>query len=42
MTEAEANWRALRTQQLLADGLDKFEAIAQVRQEARATPWDAT
>ena len=41
MTDAEAHWRAQRTQQLLADGLDKFEAIAQVRQEARSAPWTA-
>ena len=41
MTAAEARWRAQRTQQLLADGLDKFEAIAQVRQEARSAPWTA-
>ena len=42
VTAAEANWRAARTQQLLANGLDKFEAIAQVRQEARSAPWTAT
>lgn len=42
MTAAEAAWRAERTQQLLANGLDKFEAIAQVRQEARTAPWGAT
>ncbi len=42
VTAAEANWRAARTQQLLADGLDKFDAIAQVRQEARSAPWAAT
>ena len=41
MTAAEANWRAQRTQQLLAEGLDKFEAIYQVRQEARSAPWTA-
>ena len=39
MTAAEARWRAQRTQQLLAEGLDKFDAIAQVRQEARSAPW---
>ena len=39
MTDAEARWRVQRTQQLLADGLDKFEAICQVRQEARSAPW---
>ena len=39
MTAAEARWRAERTQQLLAEGLDKFEALAQVRQEARTAPW---
>ena len=42
MTEAEVRWRAQRTQELLADGLDKFEAICQVRQEARSAPWTAT
>ena len=42
MTDAEARWRAQRTQQLLADGLDKFEATYQVRQEARSAPWLAT
>ena len=41
MTAAEARWRAQRTQQLLAEGLDKFDAIAQVRQEARSQPWAA-
>ena len=39
MTEAEVRWRAERTQQLLAQGLDKLDAIAQVRQEAKALPW---
>ena len=42
MTAAEARWRAERTQQLLAEGLDKFDALAQVRQEARSVPWAAT
>lgn len=42
MTAAEARWRAARTQQLLAEGLDKYDAIAQVRQEARTAPWGAT
>ena len=42
MTAAEARWRAQRTQQLLAEGLDKFGALAQVRQEARSAPWAAT
>lgn len=42
MTAAEARWRAQRTQQLLAEGLDKFDALAQVRQEARSQPWIAT
>ena len=41
MTAAEARWRAERTQQLLAQGLDRFEALAQVRQEAKAQPWAA-
>ena len=36
MTATEANWRAERTQQLLAQGLDKLDAICQVRQEAKA------
>lgn len=41
MTEAEAEirWRAARTQELLAQGLDKLDAICQVRQEAKAQPW---
>ena len=39
MTEAEARWRAQRTQQLLADGLGRFEALAQVREEAKSQPW---
>lgn len=39
MTAAEARWRAQRTQQLLAEGLDKFEAICQVRAEAKSAPW---
>lgn len=39
MTEAEARWRAQRTQQLLAEGLGKLAAIFQVRQEAKAAPW---
>ena len=39
MTAAEARWRAQRTQQLLADGLDKFEAICRVRAEAKSAPW---
>ena len=42
MTEAEARWRAERTVQLLAEGLDRFEALAQVRLEARSAPWAAT
>ncbi|MDD2711346.1 MAG: hypothetical protein PHU77_00360 [Simplicispira sp.] len=39
MTAAEVAWRAERTQELLAAGLDKLDAIAQVRQEAKAAPW---
>ena len=39
MTEAEARWRAQRTQQLLAEGVERFEAMAQVREEAKAQPW---
>lgn len=39
MTEAESRWRAARTQQLLAEGLDRLDAICQVRQEAKAAPW---
>ena len=31
--------RAQRTQQLLAEGLERFEAIARVREEAKAQPW---
>lgn len=43
MTDAEARWRAERMQHLLAvDELDRFEALAQVRQEARSMPWIAT
>lgn len=38
MTAAEARWRAERTQQLLADGLGKLDAICQVRAEAKAQP----
>ena len=41
-TAAEANWRAARTQQLLAEGMERFEALATVRQEARSQPWAAT
>lgn len=39
MTEAEANWRFQRTQQLLESGLDKLDAICQVRAEAKTSPW---
>ena len=39
MTAAEAAWRAERTQQLLAEGMDKLDAICQVRAEAKAQPW---
>ena len=39
MTAAEARWRAQRTQQLLADGLDRFETMDQVREEAKSQPW---
>ena len=39
MTAAEARWRAQRTQQLLAEGLGRFEALAQVREEAKSQPW---
>ena len=39
MTAAEAAWRAARTQQLLAEGLERFEALAQVRAEAKSQPW---
>lgn len=39
MTEAEAKWRTKRTQQLLAQGLERFDALAQVRQEAKDKPW---
>ena len=42
MTAAEARWRAQRTQQLLAEGVERFEALATVRQEARSQPWAAT
>ena len=34
-----AEAKAARTQQLLANGLDKFEAIYQVRAEAKSAPW---
>ena len=39
MTAAEANWRAERTQELLAEGVERFEALATVRQEAKTQPW---
>lgn len=39
MTAAEARWRAQRAQQLLSEGLERFEAMAQVRAEAKAQPW---
>lgn len=39
MTAAEVAWRAERTQQLLADGYDRLDALAQVRAEAKAQPW---
>lgn len=39
MTEAEARWRAQRTQQLLSEGLGRFEAMAKVREEAKSQPW---
>lgn len=39
MTTAEAAWRAARTQQLLAEGLERFEAMAKVREEAKSQPW---
>ena len=39
MTAAEVRWRAERTQQLLSAGLDKLDAICQVRQETKAAPW---
>ena len=38
MTAAEANWRAERTQQLLAAGLERIDALVQVRQEAKLQP----
>lgn len=39
MTTAEAAWRAARTQQLLAEGLERFEVMAQVREDAKSQPW---
>lgn len=39
MTPAEARWRAARTQHLLSDGVERFEAMATVRAEAKAQPW---
>lgn len=39
MTTAEAAWRAARTQQLPSEGLERFEAMAKVREEAKAQPW---
>lgn len=39
MTAAEARWRAERTQQLLAQGFGKLDALYQVRAEAKAQPW---
>jgi hypothetical protein len=38
MTAAESRWRAQRTQQLLAEGMERFEALATVRQEAKLHP----
>ena len=40
MTAAEARWRAARTQHLLDGGMERFEAMATVRAEAKAQPWD--
>jgi hypothetical protein len=34
----EAAWRAARTQQLLSESLERFEAMAQVREEAKSQP----
>ncbi len=34
-----ALWSIQQMAALLAEGLDKFDAIAQVRQEARSAPW---
>lgn len=39
MTATEAAWRAARTQQLLSEGLERFEAIARVREEAKSQLW---
>lgn len=39
MTATEAAWRAARTQQLLSEGLERFEAMAKVREEAKSQPW---
>lgn len=41
MTPAEIRWRAERLQHLLAtEEMERFEAMAQVRQEAKYRPWD--
>lgn len=41
MTPAEIRWRAERMQHLLAtEEMERFEAMAQVRQEAKARPWE--
>ena len=39
MTEQETQWRSRRTLQLLTSGVDRMDAIAQVRSEAREAPW---
>lgn len=39
---AEADWRAARTQSLLEAGADRYEALAQVCEEAKTKPWNAT
>lgn len=39
MTPAEARWRAQRMQHLLDNGMERFEAMALVRQESKSTPW---
>ena len=39
MSAAEARWRAQRMQELLTEGVERFEALATVRAEAKTRPW---
>lgn len=38
MTEAEAKWRTKRTQQLLAQGLERFDALARCGKRPKTSP----